>query len=89
MTPHRRVVGSGLAFDPSCEDEGVWLERRMKKQGIVRAAKAHMLKTENSHLEFVFDDPVARGNYLVSIYTRGGKTTDYKTTRICRQVKAI
>ncbi len=52
-------------------------------------AKARMLKMENGHLEFVFNDPVARGNYLISVYTRGGKTTDYKTTRICRQVKAI
>ena len=83
------AVGSGLAFDPSRDDEGVWLERRTKKQGLVRVAKARMLKMENGHLEFVFDDPVARGNYLISVYTRGGKTTDYKTTRICRQVKAI
>jgi hypothetical protein len=30
-----------------------------------------------------------RGNYLVAIYTRGGKSTDYRVARICRQVKAL
>ena len=30
-----------------------------------------------------------RGNYLIAIYTRSGKGTDYKTIRICRQVKAL
>ena len=24
-------------------------------------------------LEFVFDDPIPRGNYLIAIYTRSGK----------------
>ena len=82
MTPRRRAVGSGLAFDPSRDDEGVWLERRVKKQGLVHVAKARMLKMENGHLEFVFDDPVARGNYLISVYTRGGKAAARpRTTR--------
>lgn len=83
------AVGCSLAFDPSREDEGVWLERRVKKQGLVQVAKARMLKIEGGHLEFVFDDSIPRGNYLVAIYTRGGKSTDYKVTRICRQVKVL
>ena len=83
------AVGCSLAFDPSREDEGVWLERRVKKQGLVQVAKARMLKIEGGHLEFAFDDPIPRGNYLVAIYTRGGKSTDYKVARICRQVKAL
>jgi hypothetical protein len=49
-----------------------------------------MLKMENAHLEFVFDDPIIpRGNYLIAIYTRSGKGMDYKTIRICREAKAI
>ena len=43
---------------------------------------------KRGHLEFVFDDLIPRGNYLIAIYTRSGKGTDYKTIRICRQVKA-
>ena len=83
------AVGSDIAFDQSRDDEGVWLERRSKKQGIVRVSKARLLKMENGHLEFVFDDIIPRGNYLIAIYTRSGKGTDYKTIRICRQVKAL
>ena len=67
----------------------MWLERSVKKQGLVQMAKARILKIEGGHLEFVFDAPIARGNYLVAIYTRCGKSTDYKATRICRQVKAL
>ena len=29
-----------------------------------------------------------RGNYFVAVYTRAGKSTDYKAIRVCRQVKA-
>ena len=83
------AVGSDIAFDQSRDDEGVWLERRRKKQGIVRVSKARLLKMENGHLEFVFDDTIPRGNYFIAIYTRSGKGTDYKTIRICRQVKAL
>ena len=83
------AVGFGLAFDPSRDDEGVWLEQRSKKQGVVQAAKARMLKIENGHLEFVFDAPVERGKYLVAVYTRSGKGTDYKVVRTCRQMKAL
>ena len=83
------AVGSNIAFDQSRDDEGVWLERRSKKQGLVRVSKARMLKMESGHLEFVFDDPIPRGNYLIAVYTRSGKGTDYKTIRICRQAKAL
>ena len=44
---------------------------------------------ENGHLEFVFDAPIPIGTYLIALYTRSGKGTDYKTIRICRQVKAL
>jgi hypothetical protein len=30
-----------------------------------------------------------RDNYLIAIYTRSGKGTDYKAICICRQVKAL
>ena len=83
------AVGCDIAFDPSRNDEGVWLERRSKKQSLVRVSKARLLKMENGHLEFVFDDPIPRGTYLIAIYTRSGKGTEYKTIRICRQVKAL
>ena len=46
-------------------------------------------RLENAHLEFVFDDPIPRGNYPTAIYTRSGKGTDYKTIRVCREAKAI
>ena len=83
------AVGSNIAFNQSRDDEGVWLERRSKKQGLVRVSKARMLKMESGHLEFVFDGPIPRGNYLIAVYTRSGKGTDYKTIRICRQAKAL
>lgn len=82
------AIGSDIEFDPSREDEGVWLERRVKRKGIVRIAKARMTKMERDHLEFVFDAPISRGSYFVAVYTRAGESTDYKVVRACRQVKA-
>lgn len=82
------ATGRDIEFESSREDEGVWLERRIKKKGIVRIAKARMTTMETGHLEFVFDAPIRRGNYFVAVYTRAGKSTDYKAIRVCRQVKA-
>ena len=62
---------------------------RHQQTALVRVSKARLLKMENGHLEFVFDGLIPRGNYLIAIYTRSGKGTDYKTIRICRQAKAL
>ena len=83
------AIGRDIAFDPSRADEGVWLERRVKRQGPVQVAKARILAIDTDHLEFVFDDPVPAGTYFVAIYTRNGKGTGYTPTRTCRQIKAL
>ena len=83
------AIGRDIAFDPSRDDEGVWLERRVKKHGIRQVAKARMLTADRDHMEFVFDDPVPAGTYFVAIYTRNGKGSGYKPTRACRQIKTL
>lgn len=83
------AIGHDLAFDPSRDDEGLWLERRMKKHGIVKVAKAKMLTMDKDHLEFVFDDPVPSGTYFIAVYTRNGKGLGYTPTRTCRQIKTL
>lgn len=83
------AIGHDLVFDRSRDDEGVWLEARRKRQGIVRIAKARVTAMENDHVEFVFDDPIPAGSYFVSFYTRCGNGPGYDAMRACRQVKAI
>lgn len=83
------AIGHGIAFDPSCDDEGVWLERRVKKHGPVQVAKARLLTMNTDHLEFVFDDPIPGGTYFIAIYTRNGKGAAYTSTRTCRRIKAL
>ncbi len=83
------AIGRDIAFAPSRNDEGVWLERRVKKHGPVQVAKARMLTMDSDHLEFVFDDPVPAGTYFIAIYTRNGKDAGYTPTRTCRQIKTL
>ena len=83
------AIGRGIVFDPSRGDEGVWLERRVKKHGPVQVAKARLLTVESDHLEFMFDDPIPKGTYFLAVYTRHGKDTGYAPTRICRQIKTL
>ena len=83
------AIGRGITFDPSRGDEGVWLERRVKKHDPVQVAKARLLTMESDHVEFVFDDPIPRGTYFIAVYTRHGKDTGYAPTRICRQIKTL
>lgn len=83
------AIGRDIAFDPSRDDEGVWLERRVKKHGPVQVAKARILTMDTDHLELVFDDPIPTGTYFIAIYTRNGKGAGYTPTRTCRQIKTL
>jgi len=83
------AIGRDIAFDPSREDEGAWLERRERKRGPVHVAKARVLTMEKDHLELVFDDPLPTGTYFMAIYTRNGKGAGYTPTRTCRQIKVL
>ena len=82
------AAGRDIRIDPSREDEGVWLEKDTRK-GSVKIARGHVLETTQINLVFVFDDPIPRGKYFVTICTRGGRGTDYSVIRCRREVTAI
>lgn len=82
------AAGRDIRIDPSRDDEGVWLEKDTRK-GTVKIAQGHVLETTQINLVFVFDDPIPRGKYFVTICTRGGRGTDYSVVRCRREVTAL
>ena len=82
------AVGREFLIDLSREDEGVWLEKETRK-GTIKIARARVLKSSHINTEFVFDDPIPRGKYFVTICSRCGRGLEYRVIRCRREVTAL
>ena len=82
------AVGREFQIDLSREDEGVWLEKETRK-GAIKIARARVLKSSHINTEFIFDDPIPRGMYFVTICSRCGRGTEYQVLRCRREVTAL
>ena len=82
------AVGREFRIDLSRDDEGVWLEKETRK-GAVKIARARVLNSSHINTEFVFDDPIPRGRYFVTICSRCGRGSEYRVVRCCREVTAL
>lgn len=82
------VSGLDIPIDSARPDECVSLEKRTH-EGYVRIAKARILNTSSIVIEAVFDEAIQRGKYVLAVYTRCGKGTDYKIVRCSRKVRAL
>ena len=82
------AVGREFRIDLSRNDEGVWLEKETRK-GAVRIARARVLESSQINIVFVFDAPIPRGKYFVTICTRCGRGADYRVMRCRREVTAL
>ena len=82
------VAGTDVEFDPSQSDEGVWLEKR-SAHGYVRVASARVLENALDHAVVVFDEPVPPGVYALAIYTRCGRSTDFKVVHCRHEIRAL
>ena len=82
------AVGREFRIDLSRDDEGVWLEKETRK-GAVKIARARVLNSSHINTEFVFDDPIPRGRYFVTICSRCGRGSEYRVVRCRREVTAL
>ena len=82
------AVGREFQIDLSHEDEGIWLEKETRK-GTIKIARARVLKSSHVNTEFVFDDPIPRGKYFVTICSRCGRGLEYRVIRCRREVTAL
>jgi hypothetical protein len=81
------ITGSDIPIDPARDDEGVWLEKRLHKtarnRSYAKVARGRVVKSDIALAEVVFDEPIDKGKYLLTIYTRCGHGTDFKVVH-CR-----
>ena len=82
------AVGREIQIDLSRDDEGVWLEKETRK-GAVTIARARVLESSLINTVFVFDDPIPRGKYFVTLCTRCGRGADYRVARCRREVAVL
>ncbi len=82
------AVGQEFQIDLSRDDEGVWLERETRK-GAIQIARGRVLTSTHINTEFVFNDPIPRGKYFVTICSRCGRSTEYRVLRCRREVTAL
>ena len=85
------IAGNDIPIDPSREDEGVWLEKRLHKSDrhrtYVKIAHGRVVKSDIALAEVVFDEPIPRGTYLLTLYTRSGRGTDYQVVHCRSEVR--
>ncbi len=86
------IAGSDIPIDPARDDEGVWLEKRLHKtarnRSYVKVARGRVVKSDIALAEVVFDGPIDKGTYLLTIYTRCGRGTDFKAVH-CRSEVSV
>ena len=86
------ISGNDIVIDPACDDEGVWLEKRLhdssRHHSYVKVARGRILKSDIAIAEVVFDEAVPKGTYLLTLYTRCGRGTDFKAVH-CRSEVSV
>ena len=80
------INGTDIQFDPAKEDEGVWLEKRGVR-GFARVAAARIIENALDHVVAAFDEPPSSGAYSLAIYTRCGRSADFKVVRCRHEIR--
>ena len=81
------ISGNDILIDPTRDDEGIWLEKRLhvnsRRHSYTKVARGRILKSDTALAEVVFDEAIPKGTYLLTLYTRCGRGTDFKVIH-CR-----
>lgn len=85
------ISGNDIIIDPARDDEGVWLEKRRhdssRCHSYIKVSCGRILKSDSTVAEVVFDEAVPKGTYLLTLYTRCGRGTDFKVIHCRSEVK--
>ena len=86
------ISGNDIIIDPARDDEGVWLEKRLhvnsRRHSYTKVARGRILKSDIAIAEVVFDEVIPKGTYLLTLYTRSGRGTDFKVVH-CRSEVSV
>jgi len=81
------ISGNDIIIDPTRDDEGVWLEKRLhvnsRRHSYTKVARGRILQSDMALAEVVFDEAIPKGAYFLTLYTRSGRGTDFKVIH-CR-----
>ena len=80
------INGTDIQFDSTKEDEGIWLEKRGVR-GFTRVAAARVIENALDHAVVAFDELPPSGAYSIAIYTRCGRSTDFKVVRCRHEIR--
>ena len=59
------------------------MHKTARHRSSVKIARGRVVKSDMTLAEVVFDEPINKGTYLLPIYTRCGRGTDFKAVH-CR-----
>ena len=86
------ITGTEIPINPKQDDEGVWLEKRLhnnaRQRSYIQVVRGRVLKSDLTSAEVVFDAPIEKGKYLLTLYTRSGHGTDFKAVH-CRSEVSV
>jgi len=86
------ISGNDIIIDPTRDDEGIWLEKRLhvnsRRHSYTKVARGRILKSDIALAEVVFDEAIPKGAYLLTLYTRSGRGTDFKVVHCRSEVSA-
>ena len=86
------ITGAEIPINPKRDDEGVWLEKRLhnkaRQRSYIQVVRGRVHKSDLTSAEVVFDAPIEKGNYLLTLYTRSGHGTDFKVVH-CRSEVSV
>ena len=86
------ISGNDIIIDPARGDEGVWLEKRLhvnsRRHSYTKVTRGRIVKSDIALAEVVFDEAVPKGTYLLTLYTRCGRGTDFKVVH-CRSEVSV
>ena len=87
------ISGTNIPIDLTRDDEGVWLEKRThvsnRNRGYTKVARGRVVKSDMTVVEVVFDEPIPKGKYLLTVYTRCNRGTDFKLVHCRHEVRAV
>lgn len=75
-----RGAGRSIQVVEGRDDEGVWLEKKIKR-GMAKRARARVLSSSDYEIDFVFDETPPSGKYYLVVQSRAGMSQDFRPVR--------
>jgi len=85
------IACSHMTIDPSCPDEGVWLEKPIKRRGQkhIPLARAEIVELAACQIRCRFAELPRPGRYNLVVGTRGEKGPSYKLRCVRHPVRVV